>query len=147
VVKDRGDPQAQKLSQAFHSMSVQKTLLEQETQGLKEALINERLRRKRGKALPLVASEEYHGGAEFWSPKKVKEARDRLQHQKAEEEQQCLQKAEAARLREESRQAKARDINIRRQARAEARILREKEKAEKAAEKASRTAAHGTQRI
>jgi hypothetical protein len=30
VVKDRDDPRAQKLSQAFHSMSVQKTLLEQE---------------------------------------------------------------------------------------------------------------------
>jgi hypothetical protein len=31
VVKDRGDPRAQKLSQAFHSISVQKTLLKQET--------------------------------------------------------------------------------------------------------------------
>jgi hypothetical protein len=67
VVKHRGDPRAQKLSQAFHSISVQKTLLEQETQGLKEALINERLRRKRGKALPLEAFEEYHGGVVFWS--------------------------------------------------------------------------------
>jgi hypothetical protein len=65
VVKYRGDSQAQKLSQAFHSMSVQKTLLEQEAQGLKEALINKRLRRKRSKALPLEASEEYHGGAVF----------------------------------------------------------------------------------
>ena len=53
VVKDRGDPRAQKLSRAFHSISVQKTLLEEEAQGLKEALINERLRRKRGKALNL----------------------------------------------------------------------------------------------
>ncbi|KAF2825177.1 hypothetical protein CC86DRAFT_276081, partial [Ophiobolus disseminans] len=38
VVKNKGDPQAQKLSKAFHSISVQKTLLEQEAQGLKEAL-------------------------------------------------------------------------------------------------------------
>jgi hypothetical protein len=64
-------------------------------------LINERLRRKQGKALPLEASEEYHGRAAFWSSRKVKEARNWLQHQKAEEEQQCLQKAEAARLRED----------------------------------------------
>ncbi|KAF2822833.1 hypothetical protein CC86DRAFT_299705 [Ophiobolus disseminans] len=49
VVKNRDDPQAQKLSKAFHSISVQKMLLEQETQGLKEALIHERRRRKRGK--------------------------------------------------------------------------------------------------
>ncbi|KAF1935262.1 hypothetical protein EJ02DRAFT_485874, partial [Clathrospora elynae] len=104
VVKDRGDPQAQKLSQAFHSISVQKMLLEQEIQGLREALINERLRRKQGKALPLEALEEYHGGAVFWSPSKVKEARDWLQHQEAEEEQQRLRKVEATRLRDEGRQ-------------------------------------------
>jgi hypothetical protein len=116
VVKDRCDPRAQKLSQAFHSISVQKTLLEHEIQGLKEALINERLRRKQGKALSLEALEEYHGGAVFWSPSKVKEARDRLQHQETEEEQQRLRKVEAARLRDEARQEKARNIEIRRQA-------------------------------
>jgi hypothetical protein len=107
-------------------------------------LINERLRRKRGKALPLEVPKEYHGGAVFWSPSKVKEARNQLQRQEAEEEQQRLQKVEAARLRDEARQAKARNIDIRRQARAEARILREKEKAEKVAEKASRAAARKT---
>ncbi|KAF2825652.1 hypothetical protein CC86DRAFT_324186, partial [Ophiobolus disseminans] len=65
VVKDQGNPQAQKLSQAFHLILVQKSLLAQEAKGLKEALINERLRRKRDKALPLEAPEEYHGGAVF----------------------------------------------------------------------------------
>jgi hypothetical protein len=45
---------------------------------LKEALINERQRRKRGKALPLEAGEDYYGGAVFWSLRKVNEARDRL---------------------------------------------------------------------
>ena len=49
-------------------------------------MINERLRRKRGKALPLEAPEEYHGGAVFWSLRKVKEARNRLQQQEAKEE-------------------------------------------------------------
>lgn len=145
VVKDRGDPRAQKLSRAFHSISVQKTLLEEEAQGLKEALINERLRRKRGKALNFEAPEEYHGGAVFWSPKKVKEARDRQHQQELEEAQQQLQKAEAAKLREERRQNKAQAIQARRQQRAEARVLREEEKAEKAAEQASRAAARRTQ--
>ena len=71
---------------------------------LKEALINEKKRRKRGKALPLEAAEEYHGGAIFWSPRKVKEARDRQLQQGLEEEQLQHQRAEAARLRELKKQ-------------------------------------------
>ena len=51
-----------------------------------------------------MAPKEYHGGAVFWSLSKVKEARDRLQHQKAEEEQQRLRKVEATRLRDKARQ-------------------------------------------
>jgi hypothetical protein len=50
-------------------------------------------RKKRGKALPLVAPEEYQGGAAVWSPRKVKQARDRLQQQ---EGQHRLQKVERA---------------------------------------------------
>jgi hypothetical protein len=103
VVADRSDPQAQKLSRAFHRISVQKSLLTHEANGLREALINERTRRKRGKALPLRAAEEYHGGAVFWSPSKVKDARDRLYQQELKEEQQRLQKAERAHNREEQR--------------------------------------------
>jgi hypothetical protein len=76
VVKDRGDKRAQKLSQAFHQISTQKALLEHEVKGLRKALVNERKRRKRGKALLLEEPEEYYGGAVFWSPRKVKEARD-----------------------------------------------------------------------
>jgi hypothetical protein len=63
-------------------MSVQKILLEQDTQGLKEALINKRLRRNRSKTLPPGESEEYHGRAVFWSPSKVKEACDWLKEDK-----------------------------------------------------------------
>ena len=142
VVKDRGDPRAQKLSQAFHSISVQKTLLEQETKGLREALLNEKLRRKRGKALPLEQPEEYHGGAIFWSPRKIKEARDRQRQQELEEKQQQLQKLEATRLREQEKQAKTKAVEARRQAKAEARLLREKQKTKKATDQASRQAAH-----
>jgi hypothetical protein len=65
VVKDRGDRRAQKLSQAFHQISTQKALLEYKVKGLREALINERTRRKRGKPLLLKESEEYRGGAVF----------------------------------------------------------------------------------
>lgn len=79
VVADQGDRQAKKLSQVLHSSLVQNSLLKDEVRKLREALVNERTRRKRGKPLPLQEAEEYHGGAVFWSPRKVKEARDRLQ--------------------------------------------------------------------
>jgi hypothetical protein len=105
---------------------------------LKEALVNEKKYRKRCKALPLEAAEECHGGAVFWSPRKEKEARDRQQQQGLEEEQQRLQKAEIARDCEEQRQVKS-------QARAEARIVRQAEKAREAADRASRAAARRAQ--
>ncbi|KAI2475306.1 hypothetical protein Ptr902_13288 [Pyrenophora tritici-repentis] len=71
-----------------------------------QALINERQRRKRGKALPLEAGEDYHGGAVFWSPRKVKEARDRQLQQGLKEERLQHQKAKAARLRKVKKQEK-----------------------------------------
>jgi hypothetical protein len=145
VVRDRRDPRAQKLSQAFHQISVQKSLLEHEAQGLRQALTNERLRRKRGKALPLEQPDEYHGGSYFYSPTKVEKARELLRQQELEEEQQRLQKAEKARNREDQKQAKAQAIEARREARAEARILRQAEKAREAADRASRAAARRTQ--
>ena len=107
--------------------------------------MNERLRRKRGKALPLEQPNEYYGGAIFWSPRKVREARDCLHQQGLEEEQQQLQKADRARIREEQKQAKAQAIEARRKARAEARILRQAEKAREAADQASRAAARQAQ--
>ncbi|KAF1937290.1 hypothetical protein EJ02DRAFT_477157, partial [Clathrospora elynae] len=147
VVDDRGNKQVKRLSQVLHSNSVQNALLKHEVMSLREALVNERTRRKRGKALPLLEPEEYNGGAIVWSPRKVREARSQQQQQKLEEEQQKLQKAEAKRLRGDNRQAKAEAVQLRRQARAEARLLREKERAERAeraADQASRAAAHRT---
>jgi hypothetical protein len=145
VVHDRSDPRAQKLSRAFHSISVQKSLLTHEAQGLMQALINERQRKKRGKALPLEAGEEYHGGAVFWSPRKVKEARDRQLQQGLEEAQLQHQRAEAARLRQERRQEKLQAAQQRRAARVEAQITRQEKKAHEAADRASRQAARKAQ--
>jgi hypothetical protein len=101
AVADRDQKKISKLHQTIHRLSIRSVLAEHENVRLKEALINERQRRKRGKALPLEAEEEYHGGAVFWSPRKVKEARDRQLQQGLEEEQLQHQKAEAARVREE----------------------------------------------
>jgi hypothetical protein len=130
-----------RLSQVLHTNSVQNTLLKDEIKGLREALINERMRRKRGKPLLLEEPEGYHGGAVFWSPRKVKDACERQQLKEREEQQLQHQRAETYRHCEESRQAKAEAAQARHQARVEARISREKEKAEKAAEQALRAAA------
>ncbi|EOA85866.1 uncharacterized protein SETTUDRAFT_110831, partial [Exserohilum turcica Et28A] len=134
----QGDRQVKRLSQVLHSSSFQNSL--DEVRKPREALVNERTRRKRGKPLPLQEAEEYHGGAVFWSPRKVKEARDRLQLQE-EEEQLQLQKADTRRQREEARQARAREKEQRRQARLAVSLMRQKEREEKAVEKASRIAA------
>ncbi|KAI1680772.1 hypothetical protein KJE20_09623 [Pyrenophora tritici-repentis] len=145
AVAERDQRKISKLNQTIHQLSIRSVLAEHENVRLKEALINERQRRKRGKALPLGAGEDYHGVAVFWSPRKVKEARDRQHQQELEEEQQRLQKAEIARDREEQRLAKAQAIESRRQARAEARISRQAEKAREAADRASRAAARRAQ--
>jgi hypothetical protein len=145
AVADRDQRKISKLNQTIHQLSIRSVLAEHENRRLKEALINERQRRKRGKALPLQAAEEYHGGAVFWSPKKVKEARDRQHQQELKEEQQRLQRAEKVHDREEQRQAKAQAIKARRTARAEARIARQADKAREAADRASRDVARRAQ--
>jgi hypothetical protein len=145
AIADRDQRKISKLNQTIHQLSIRSVLAEHENKRLKEALINEKKRRKRGKALPLEAAEEYYGGAVFWSPRKVKEARDRQHQQGLEEEQQQLQKAEIARNREEQRQAKAQAIEARRQARAEARIARQVIKAREAVDRALRAAARRAQ--
>jgi hypothetical protein len=145
AVANRDQRKISKLNQTIHRLSIRSVLAEHENVRLKEALINERQRRKRGKALQLEAAEEYHGGAVFWSPRKVKEARDRQQQQGLEEEQRQHQKAEAARVREEQRQEKLRAVEVRRAARTAAQLMRQEEKVRKAADRASRQAARRTQ--
>jgi hypothetical protein len=57
AVADRDQRKILKLNQTIHRLSVRSVLAEHENVRLKEALINERQRRKRGKALPLEAVE------------------------------------------------------------------------------------------
>jgi hypothetical protein len=79
VVADQDNRQVRRLSQVLHSNSIQNVLLEDKVVKLKEALANEDSCRKRGKPPLLEEPEEYHSGAVFWSPRTVKEARDRQQ--------------------------------------------------------------------
>ncbi|KAF7568831.1 hypothetical protein PtrM4_134440 [Pyrenophora tritici-repentis] len=141
----RNSRKISKLNQTIHRLSIRLVLAKHENVRLKKALINEKKRRKRGKALPLEAGEDYHGRAVFWSPRKVKEARDRQLQQGLKEEQLQHQKAEAARLRQERRQEKLQAAQQRRAARLEAQITRQEKKAREAADRASRQAARKAQ--
>ena len=76
VVSDIYDKKAQQLSNTMHALSVENMLLKQQNDGLKQSLINEKKRRKRGKPLLLDIPAENDGGAIFYSPTKVQHARD-----------------------------------------------------------------------
>jgi hypothetical protein len=77
VVSDIYDRQAQQLSNTIRRLSVQVMTPQMENHGLSTALLNEKKKRKRGKALPLQPPERYHGGAVFYSSRKIQQARDR----------------------------------------------------------------------
>ncbi|OAL52268.1 hypothetical protein IQ07DRAFT_505322 [Pyrenochaeta sp. DS3sAY3a] len=129
---------SKKLSSQIHQLSVQYLIVKYENDQLKEALVNEKKRRKRGKPLQLQQPEDYHGGAVFWSPTKIREARDRGEQQAYKEIKIQQQKAEAIRLREERKAKKALQLQNRKDIRASAREIRLQDQAKKKAEKEER---------
>ena len=100
---DTYSKEKKKLSQTIHTLAVQNSILQHENEQLREALSHEKKRRQRGKALLLEPPEGYHGGAVFYSPQKVQQARDR-QHQKELDEAAVQhQKSEAVKLRKKQK--------------------------------------------
>ena len=129
------DKRVKKMSHTIHAMSVQTSLLQHENERLREALLNEKKRRQRGKPLLLEAPKEYKGGAVFYSPSKVGAARARQAQKELEEAEKQHNKTERAKLREEEKQLKAQILEERRQARAAAKIVKDADNAKKAIEK------------
>ena len=138
AVKDRATDEAKKLSRSLHSLQVQNELLHHENNGLREALVTKKKHKKRGKPLDLQQREEYHGGAVFWSPRKVREARARQTVREREEKELQLQKAESAELKRVAKLYKEKIAGERRVAREAAKVARDEEKAEKAEQVAER---------
>ncbi|KAF2007004.1 hypothetical protein P154DRAFT_541823 [Amniculicola lignicola CBS 123094] len=68
------------------------------TYGLREALTTKSRHKNKGKALDLQQREEYHGGAVFWSPRKLREACVRQEVREQEDRELRLQKAEVKEL-------------------------------------------------
>ncbi|KAF1942975.1 hypothetical protein EJ02DRAFT_317756, partial [Clathrospora elynae] len=77
AVKDKAEKPSQKLSAAMHLLQKHQ---------------------KKSKSLDLQQRKEYHGGAVYWSPRKVREARARESVKQTEKEAEKLQKAETKQL-------------------------------------------------
>jgi hypothetical protein len=98
VVTDIYDKNAKKLSSTMHHLSTENIILKLRCQGLESALQNEKKKRQRGKPLQFELAPPENGGAVFYSPRKVQQARD-LQKQKDEAIQISKASKEEAKLR------------------------------------------------
>ncbi|KAF1941404.1 hypothetical protein EJ02DRAFT_512458 [Clathrospora elynae] len=82
----------------MHSLQVQNELLHHEIDGLRNALTTKKKHQKKSKPLDLQQRKEYHGGAVYWSPRKVREARARGSVKQKEKDAEKLHKAETKQL-------------------------------------------------
>ncbi|KZM26581.1 nucleic acid binding [Ascochyta rabiei] len=137
AVKDKDSDESKKLSQTLHRITVENDLLHHENQGLRDALQakEKRKKKRKKKGKPLLPG-DYHGGAVFWSPYRVKRAREELRLKERNKRQQELQKAEMAEPRHANKLYKEKIAQEKREARAAAKVVREKERAEAAKQKA-----------
>src|ERR1700712_138286 len=76
TVKDQSSKDVKKVLRSLHHISAQNIILHAENRGLRESLAVKKRQHKKSYTLQLNNPGEYHGGAVFWSPKKVRQARD-----------------------------------------------------------------------
>ncbi len=133
TVTEQGAVESRKLRSSLHHIAIQNELLRAEIEGLRDALVVKKRHNKKSKVLNLQQRGEYHGGAVFWSPRKIREAqyRERVQQQLKQDEE--LQKVEMKELKEAARLYKQK-IEI------EKRVAREADRAAKAQAKAEQIA-------
>jgi hypothetical protein len=100
AVRDEADESTKELSRSIHSLQMHNDLLNSKNKGLRQALALKRKHKKKSKPLDLQQRKEYHGGAVFWSPSKVREARVRERVKQQQEESGKLQRSQTKELRE-----------------------------------------------
>ena len=140
--KDRG--QLELILRASEKLAFKNEILLHENRALVRALNEEKKRRKRGKALGLLNTEESAGKAQFWSPSKVAAARQHADEEKLKKQEKIAQ-TEANKLQRAIRkEQKAREALERKAAREKAQIEardrreREKAKAEREQQRAAK---------
>jgi hypothetical protein len=146
-------PDAAVLLRAGEKLTADRDIIRHENIGLRKAVLHEKKKRKRGKAMYLYDEGETEGQGRFYSPAKIRRARERIaaaedaqrQHQLAIQDkklQMAISKAEKAREKEErkAQRQSARQI-VREQLaheKEERRAIREAQRAKKAIEIAKR---------
>jgi uncharacterized protein YigA (DUF484 family) len=90
AVSDHTADELRKLSSTLHSLAVQNELLQEENNGLQEALEDKKKRKDYSKRLDLQRKDLYYSGATFWFPRKI------CQAQACEVEKQQQEEPEAA---------------------------------------------------
>lgn len=119
--------------QSFHHMAVENQLVRHQIESLVEALSTKKKPNKRGRAKDLQQHKEYHGGAQFWSPRAMREAKARDNQIEHEEK---LKKADEKRPKAAAKLCNEKTKEARCAVREEAKVKRANEKAEKAASRA-----------
>jgi hypothetical protein len=135
AVKDTTSRQTRMIRRSMHRLQAQNKLLKEEIKGLTEAVRSKQKHTKKSKALPLEQANRATGGATFWSPRKIKEARDRREANEQQELELELQKARRKQEKAEEKISKKQQLEQKRRDREVAKEAREKEKAEQAAER------------
>ena len=76
-VANKAKAEAKRLSQSIHSLQVNNALLHDENSGLQQALNAKKKHKTKHTTVDLQSRDEDYGGAVFWSPRKLREARER----------------------------------------------------------------------
>lgn len=131
IVKDGSDKIVKALTAAVHRASTETTLLRLGNEGFKASLAAKNKRKSHGKALELEGAEESTGGAVFWSPHKVKDARAKKDEQEAAEHEEKLEKAKMKDLKKANKLYKQKIAKEKAEQRVVDKKRKEKEKAER----------------
>jgi hypothetical protein len=131
AVPDKSKVEARQLEAALHSLQVQNELLHHENEGLQHELNTKKKQTTQRISLTIQEGDEWHGGAVFMSPRKIRTARARKAAEQDEAEQLQLQKAH-------DRETKAAVTAYRKQLQEEAKVARQQAKTERDRERKAR---------
>jgi DDE superfamily endonuclease len=132
--ENRLSHEIEQLIKASEKLAITNEILAHENQDLRSTLVEEKRRRKRGKAMGLLDPDQ-PGQAQFFSPNKVALARERAAEIEQEKEQNRIEIEERRIERENKKKEKAREVEERRKMRLQ---VREEKRLEKELRKQER---------
>jgi hypothetical protein len=137
---------AKEVSTFLHHLTAQNELLNDKNDRLCKVLSTKKKHNKKSKVLDLQQRNEYYSGAVFWSPRKVREACSRDATNKRLQDAENICKGEMKKLKAATTFYNKKIAEEKRVAQEEAKVVRDWEKAEKAAATAAEKAAQNTKK-